>query len=237
MSIRSSPSDRFSPRRCSVALVAFLLGTVPLHGGEKDVPFRLSATHFVPLRSGSWRLEIDGSGRGRVLFTKKEHALRLPRNEVREIRDLIEGSDFFNLRDRYGKHEVEADLREIDVQIGTQHKRISLGSDMAADEDRETVRKLLRIWVRIRDLIKDPGAADSRPFDRKLLENQTGASAAGPSLAPQAGGLERRSCPPRRLAPAFSRKPPSRVSSSDVGSCRAIAALHCGRDQLRPPRA
>jgi hypothetical protein len=119
---------------------------------------------------GSWSMTLDASGKLTVETLRETSRAEVPVSKRRELLEIITRERFFDLKDEYGTAAIAADFRAIQVKAGGRTKRVVLASDLAAERDREGLKRAVRVWLAIRDLFAVPGVVDTRDRDQQILQ-------------------------------------------------------------------
>jgi hypothetical protein len=126
-------------------------------------------------RGHSWELKVNGEGRAvlTVQQPRKDIVRRFTMKErLRLIEKEIIAQKFFDLPKDIGRLVSDGSTRTLTIKTRRREKTITIRyvSAVEAPLTEDEVRAL-RIWDTVRSSFDEKEAADSRPYDRPLLES------------------------------------------------------------------
>jgi hypothetical protein len=134
--------------------------------------------HLSPF-GGAWSLKVDPRGEGRlVVRDARAEGVTAVRalDDRRQLDAALADADFMHLvAAPYVSLVEHADDRVITVRCGDELHTVTLGEtpdDSAASADPREVEhfsRALRVWIAVRSVFVDAGAADTREGDRAFL--------------------------------------------------------------------
>ena len=152
-------------RQPLVAIVA-ILTAVAWSRAPQPEPLEISAAYIsYGDLDGSWKLALKDPGKAMLLSYKRikdgEQPVVISQARLAALREVIEKTQFFDLRDHYGDMPVDGPERRMEIKQHGRVKKVtvfSVGQNLSKRESAE-VDRAMRVWVAIRECFQDPDAS------------------------------------------------------------------------------
>jgi hypothetical protein len=140
-------------------------------GGCKAL--KIDAMHWTGLAiAGSWFLTVEPGGHASIRTDAGERPLQLPEDVCEGLVKIVKEERFFELAGEYGDGVIDGPMRKLDISLGGKSHSVRFYDDALTDKtERRAVKRVVRVWVAVRDLFEFPNAVDSRKTDRAFLEH------------------------------------------------------------------
>ncbi len=157
------------------AILAMLLLTGQAKSSQERRTPLVMLTCEVPFSSEhGWNLTVNEDGSAKlVIFVHPKPVTRtftVPATVISTFRAEIVRQRFFDLRTEYGERVPDGEVRVLKIHVGKHDRVVKLFHLNQTTHDLPEIKRALRLWILARSWFNDPGAADSRKYDRRILD-------------------------------------------------------------------